>query len=68
MKENQATNKNENKIMKYIMKRRKVVSRLKSQEEELESLRVELNRLRQRTFPSFLSLTFRKGKNPDERD
>ena len=52
--------------MKAVMTRRKLVDLAKAQTEEIEFLRGELDRLRQRTFPSFAHASQMRG-NVDER-
>ena len=51
--------------MKAVVTRRKLLDLARAQTDEIEFLRQELDRLRQRTFPSFA--TRRDGQmNPDE--
>jgi hypothetical protein len=53
--------------MKRITMRRRLVELAKSQTEEIEFLKQELDRLRQRTFPSFAhAAKARMSANPDE--
>ena len=46
-----------NKKMKTIIARRQLVDTARAQAEEIEYLRAELDKLRQRTFPSFVRTT-----------
>lgn len=53
--------------MKRITMRRRLVELAKSQTDEIEFLKQELDRLRQRTFPSFAhAARARLTGNPDE--
>ena len=51
--------------MKSLVTRRKLVDLARAQTDEIEFLRSELDRLRQRTFPSFAH-TVDPMQNPDE--
>jgi ribosomal protein S1 len=53
--------------MKRIMMRRKLIDLAKAQTDEIEFLRMELDRLRQKTFPSFANAAReRLNQQPDE--
>jgi hypothetical protein len=53
--------------MKRITMRRRLVELARSQSDEIEFLKQELDRLRQRTFPSFAhAARARLANNPDE--
>ena len=55
--------------MKRIMMRRKLIDLAKAQTDEIEFLRMELDRLRQKTFPSFANAAReRLSQQPDELD
>lgn len=54
--------------MKKVVARRQLVDTARAQAEEIDFLRQELDRFRQKTFPSFLRATrTRLAPNPDER-
>jgi hypothetical protein len=54
--------------MKKIQARRHLVDTVRQQAEEIELLKDELDRLRQKTYPSFVRATrTRLAANPDER-
>jgi len=56
------------KKMKKVVVRRQLVDLARTQAEELDYLRQELDRMRQKTFPSFVKATrSRIGVNADER-
>ena len=55
--------------MKRVTMRRKLVDLARAQTDEIEFLRMELDRLRQKTFPSFANAARERVANhPDERD
>jgi hypothetical protein len=51
--------------MKTIVMRRKLIDLARAQTDEIEFLRQELDRLRQRTFPSFAHSAKIQRENPD---
>jgi hypothetical protein len=53
--------------MKKIMARRHLVDTAKAQAEEIDFLRQELDKVRQKTFPSFIRAVKKRLPNPDER-
>ncbi len=54
--------------MKKVVARRQLVDAAQAQAEEIDFLKSELDRLRQKTFPSFVRATrSRLTYNPDER-
>ena len=53
--------------MKKIVARRVLLESARSQAEEADSLRIELDRVRQRSFPSFVKATKQRTGVIDER-
>ena len=56
-----------NKKMKKIVLRRHLVDTARAQAEEIDFLRQELDKIRQKTFPSFIRAVKKRIPNPDER-
>ena len=55
-----------NKKMKKIVLRRHLVDTARAQAEEIDFLRQELDKIRQKTFPSFIRAVKKRLPNPDE--
>lgn len=53
--------------MKKIVARRQLVDTARAQAEEIDFLRQELDKERQKTFPSFIRAVKKRLPNPDER-
>ena len=53
--------------MKKIVLRRHLVDTARAQAEEIDFLRQELDKIRQKTFPSFIRAVKKRIPNPDER-
>jgi hypothetical protein len=58
---------NASRKMKKVVARRQLVDTLKAQTEEIDFLRQELDKIRQKTFPSFVRAIRKRLPNPDER-
>lgn len=55
------------KKMKKIVARKELVDTARAQAEEIDFLRQELDKIRQKTFPSFIRAVKKRLPNPDER-
>ena len=53
--------------MEMVVTRRKLIDLARAQTDEIEFLRQELDRLRQKTFPSFASQSRYGGLGPDDK-